>query len=212
MSYLLPSIVIGVLALDTTIAFQILLSQPIFACPILGWILGNPQLGFEIGLIMQLLWLHLLPVGSAIFPEGNIASMVICTIAVSFGDLPYPNLVFAFAILTGILVSFAGAWLTVLDRKINGIFLKFAQKSAQRVKVGRIKLIEIQSIFIYFVLMTLLAFISLLISDFALSFIKNLFSESLEQKFVMIKPVILGIGVMFTLVLIIDQLKKKLPD
>lgn len=210
MSYLLPSIVIGVLALDTTIAFQILLSQPIFACPILGWILGNPQLGFEIGLIMQLLWLHLLPVGSVIFPEGNVASMVICTIAVSFSDLPYPNLIFTFAVLIGILVSFGGAWLTVLDRKINEMFLKLALKSAQRVNIRQIKLIEFQSIFIYFVLMTLLAFLSLLSSDFALNFIEDLFSESLEQKFVMIKPVILGTGVMFTFVLIINQIKKKI--
>lgn len=207
MTYLLPSVVMGILALDTTIAFQILLSQPIFACPIIGWLLGNPQLGFETGVIMQLLWLHILPVGSTIFPEGNIASMIICAVTIQFDHLPYPNLIFTSAVLIGILVSHIGAWVTVLDRKINGILLGIAQKAAQRVSINQIKLIETLSILIYFVLMTLLAYFVLSFSDIIINSLQGLFSSSLEQTFVMIKPVMFGIGIMFTLQLISKSMK-----
>lgn len=209
MSYLIPSLVIGLLALDTTIAFQILLSQPIFACPIIGWLLGNPQMGLEVGLIMQLLWLHIVPVGAAIFPEGNIASMIICAFAVLFDELPYPNLVFSSAVMIGIFVSYAGSWITVLDRKINGTFLKFARSSAQRGKIIRINLIEAVSIIIYFFIMTAFAFLFLHLGSIFLKFLATYFSPALEQKFIMIKPVMFGIGIMFTFQLIFKSIKKK---
>lgn len=207
MTHLLPSLIIGIIALDTTIAFQILLSQPIFACPIIGWLLGNPQLGFEIGVIMQLLWLHILPVGSTVFPEGNIASMVICAISIQFDHLPYPNLVFTAAVLLGVLVSYAGAWMTVLDRKINGALLGSAEKAAERVRIRQIKLIEALGILIYFVLMTLLAYCGLILAEIVINSLQSLFSSSLEEMFVMIKPVMFGIGIMFTLQLISKSMK-----
>lgn len=210
MSYLIPSLVIGLLALDTTIAFQILLSQPIFACPIIGWLLGNPQIGFEVGIIMQLLWLHIIPVGAAIFPEGNIASMIICAFAVLFEELPYPNLVFTSAVMLGIIVSYAGAWITVLDRKINGAFLNFAQKSAQRGKAIQINLIEAVSIIMYFLIMTAFAFLCLHAGSSALKFLSTYFSPAVEGKLIMIKPVMFGIGIMFTFQLIFKSVKKKI--
>jgi mannose/fructose/N-acetylgalactosamine-specific phosphotransferase system component IIC len=212
MSYLIPSMIIGILALDTTVAFQVLLSQPIFACPIIGWVLGNPQAGFEVGLIMQLLWLNVLPVGSVIFPEGNVASMVICAITVLFDDLPYPNIVFTFAVLIGIAISYVGSWLTVLDRKINGVFFNAATKSARQINMRRMNFIEILSIFIYFVIMTLLAYFFLIISGMVLHLIKDTFSLVLEEKLVMVRPVLFGIGLMLTFHLIIDRVKKKLSN
>lgn len=210
MTSLIPSVVIGLLALDTTIAFQILLSQPIFACPIIGWVLGNPQLGFEVGLILQLLWLHILPVGSAISPEGNLASMIICAITVQFDNTAFPNSVFAIAILIGIIVSYIGAWVTVLDRKINGALLNLAQKSAHRVKINEINFIEAFGILIYFVLMSLTAYFFLEMSGFLLNFLERYFSHSLEQRFIIIKPVMFGIGIMLTSQLIFKSIRKKL--
>ena len=57
------SLFIAFLGLDTTIAFQVMISQPIFSCPILGWLLGDPLTGMEIGAMMQLLWLNNIPAG-----------------------------------------------------------------------------------------------------------------------------------------------------
>ena len=63
----LIALFIGFLSLDTTIAFQMLISQPIFSCGILGWIFGNPALGIEIGIMMQLLWINIIPSGATTF-------------------------------------------------------------------------------------------------------------------------------------------------
>lgn len=210
MSPILISVVIGFLALDTTIAFQVLLSQPIFACPIIGFLLGNPQLGFEIGLIMQLLWLHIIPAGAATFPEGNVASMVVCAIAIYFNDWVYPNIVFTFAVGIGFVVSYAGSGLTVLDRKLNGFLLDLEQKAAENVKLARMVYLEFAGILIYFILMSLLAFVAI---EGALKFIplfQKYYSPMLETKLMVVKPTLLGIGLMFTIVLIIKAVKNKL--
>jgi len=69
------SLIGGLLVLDTTAALQILISQPLIACTILGWFGGNVQLGLHFGLLIQLLWLSQLPVGAAKIPAGNLGSI-----------------------------------------------------------------------------------------------------------------------------------------
>ena len=64
MELILISVFISILALDITIAFQVLISSPIFAGPLLGWLLGDVWLGFEMGFLFQLLWLSKIPAGA----------------------------------------------------------------------------------------------------------------------------------------------------
>jgi mannose/fructose/N-acetylgalactosamine-specific phosphotransferase system component IIC len=208
MTTFITSLVIGFLALDTTIAFQVLISQPIFACPILGWLFGDPQLGFEVGVIMQLLWLHVIPAGAAIFPEGNIASMVTCAIALTFADSSFPNTIFTFAVIFGIIVSYLGAWMTVWDRKLNGMILKYVSKAANKVHTREMAFLEMMSILFYYILMTAFAFVSLLAADMVISKLQVYFNILLENKFSIVKPTLLGIGLMLTGFLAYRAVKK----
>jgi len=208
MTTFLTSLVIGFLALDTTIAFQVLISQPIFACPILGWLFGNPQLGFEIGVIMQLLWLHVIPAGAAIFPEGNVASMVTCAIALNFADSLFPNTIFALAVIFGIIVSYLGAWMTVWDRKLNGVILNYVSKAAEKVHTRKMASLELVSMIFYYILMSGFAFVSLLTADVVISRLRVNFTVPLETKFSIIKPTLLGIGLMLTGFLAYRAIKK----
>jgi len=198
MSYFFTAAVIGFLSLDTTVAFQMLISQPLFASTILGWLLGDIQLGFEIGVLMQLLWLSTIPAGAAKFPEGNIASMVTVAIVLYFNPTPYPNSILLIAFLIGLVVSYCGTLLTILDRKINGSFFKWAVDAAEKAGFHRITLLEIISVLIYFLMMAFLAYGALLFADYIMKIVQPFFTETIETKLIVLKPTILGIGIALT--------------
>ena len=194
MSYFTTALFIGFLSLDTTIAFQVLVSQPIFSCPIIGLLLGNAPLGFEIGLLMQLIWLSSIPAGATSFPEGNLASMIVCAVMIYFEKLPEQNILLTLTFLFGILVSYLGASVTELDRRINGKLLNLINREADEGKVHQITILEGGSILIYFLLMSALAYVSLNVAAWAIAGLQGMMAADLDAKLVIIKPVILGLG------------------
>ena len=109
---LIPLCIIGaIISLDTVAVFQILISQPIVACTLIGWLSNDPMTGIHIGTLMQLIWISTLPVGAVTIPDGNLGAIVAVIIAVNaVGILPeYNTLVILFSILFGLGMSFVGA-------------------------------------------------------------------------------------------------------
>lgn len=74
----------GIIGLDTTAAWQVLFSHPLFACSLIGIAFGEPQLGLFFGIIFELIWLYDIPVGSAKPPEGNMGSFVGLMVIIPF--------------------------------------------------------------------------------------------------------------------------------
>jgi mannose/fructose/N-acetylgalactosamine-specific phosphotransferase system component IIC len=110
-----------VVYLDTTAVAQIMICQPVIACPLWGWIAGRPDVGILFGVIFQLLWSGSLPVGASKFPEGNVGALAATALAVdaatrSSEQLPW--LALALAILMGIITAYAGAELTAFMRRL----------------------------------------------------------------------------------------------
>lgn len=69
--------------LDRVAILQFMISRPIVAAPLTGLVLGDPQVGLQIGLLVELLWLARLPVGAAVPPDDTqvaIASSVLVII------------------------------------------------------------------------------------------------------------------------------------
>lgn len=64
----LVAILVGV---DRTAALQLMVSRPLVAAPLTGWLLGDPLAGLLIGALVELLWLGRLPVGAAIPPDDT---------------------------------------------------------------------------------------------------------------------------------------------
>ncbi len=188
------SIIIGALSLDTSIAFQMLFSQPIFACTLIGWALGDPLTGMQIGALMQLLWINVAPMGATMFPEGNVASMVVAAITVREAAPVMEESVFTIAFIIGVAVSITGAWLTVLDRNLNGKILQYALKAAQTAGLKRIMALDVLSILIYFLLMSALAFAAITCGEALIeSFPETLLAWN--KKVSLVKPAIWGVGI-----------------
>ncbi|SEA25112.1 PTS system, mannose-specific IIC component [Desulfuromusa kysingii] len=64
----LVSLVCG---LDRVAILQIMISRPIVAAPLTALLLGEPLIGLQIGVMVELLWLARLPVGAAIPPDDT---------------------------------------------------------------------------------------------------------------------------------------------
>jgi len=111
----------GLVALDTTAAFQVLISHPLVSGAVIGLLLGNFPMGFAIGVILELIWLSEFPVGAAPFSEGNIGAAVAAAVGIiSAGRTGRPEISLSLALLVGVLISMIGGHLVVLLRKING--------------------------------------------------------------------------------------------
>lgn len=85
--YLLAGLVSMLTGLDRVALVQIMISRPLVAAPLTGWVLGNPLVGMEIGMLLELLWLGRLPVGAAIPPDDTQVAVGATVLALSMGNL-----------------------------------------------------------------------------------------------------------------------------
>ena len=65
----------GILGLDRTAAGQFMISQPIVAGPLTGWILGDMAAGLVIGAILELIWVLDMPVGAFVPADSTIGAV-----------------------------------------------------------------------------------------------------------------------------------------
>lgn len=85
--FLLAAIVAVAAGLDRTAAFQFMVSRPIVAAPLAGWLLGEPLAGLQVGGMVELLWLGRLPIGAAIPPDDTQVAIGATALAVIMGEV-----------------------------------------------------------------------------------------------------------------------------
>jgi mannose/fructose/N-acetylgalactosamine-specific phosphotransferase system component IIC len=110
---LLLTLVGGLLALDGTSLGQFMVSRPIVAGVLAGWILGDPMLGLLVGGTLELYFIPVFPVGGADFPEGGPTTLVGVTAATLLPGVEG----LAFGVMMGLLWSrLAGLSIHLLRR------------------------------------------------------------------------------------------------
>lgn len=89
----------GLLGLDRTAAGQFMVSEPIVAGPLTGWMLGDPMAGIIIGVLLELVWVLDMPIGAFVPADATISAVSATAIAAlgSTGNAPLP--VIGFSIL-----------------------------------------------------------------------------------------------------------------
>ncbi|MGK2905131.1 MAG: PTS sugar transporter subunit IIC [Desulfuromonadales bacterium] len=85
--YLLAGLVAMLTGLDRVALIQIMISRPLVAGPLTGWVLGHPLVGMEVGMLLELLWLGRLPVGAAIPPDDTQVAVGATVLAISMGHI-----------------------------------------------------------------------------------------------------------------------------
>jgi PTS system mannose-specific IIC component len=66
----------GLVATDSTSFGQFMISRPLVAATLGGWIVGHPLAGAMIGVVLEAFQLGVLPVGAARYPEAGPAAVV----------------------------------------------------------------------------------------------------------------------------------------
>ena len=91
----------GLLSLDGTAVGQFMVSRPIVAGALVGWVLGEPTLGIAIGAVLELYLLVSFPTGGARFPEGSTATVVAVAAAAGVGVTGAMPLAIGFGLVWG---------------------------------------------------------------------------------------------------------------
>jgi len=84
---ILGAVVALVCGLDRVAALQIMISRPIVAAPLAGWLLGDIEVGLQIGMMIELLWLARLPVGAAVPPDDTQVAVAGTVLSIGMGKL-----------------------------------------------------------------------------------------------------------------------------
>jgi mannose/fructose/N-acetylgalactosamine-specific phosphotransferase system component IIC len=127
----------GVAALDNTEAFQTMLSQPLFIGPLVGLIFNDIPAGLKIGILLQLLYLWVMPIGTALLPDPGMGAVSGCTgfIILNRAFPGKSNSVLLLLILFVFLFGLFSGWTLVKQRQFNSRLMSRADDYAERVKV-----------------------------------------------------------------------------
>ena len=118
MDLLTASLLGGALALDATAVGQFMLSRPMAAGLLSGWMAGDPVAGFVVGVVLEIYLLVAFPVGGARFPEGATATVVGAVTAASY---PGPGAL-ALGVALGLVWGQVGGWTISGMRTLNARF------------------------------------------------------------------------------------------
>jgi mannose/fructose/N-acetylgalactosamine-specific phosphotransferase system component IIC len=119
MELLQIALVGGVLALDGTSLGQFMISRPLVAGALTGWVVGDPTLGLLVGAVLELYLLVSFPSGGARFPEGATATVVAVAVAGAADSPGAVPLGVAAGLVWGQVGGFSISWL----RRVNGRFV-----------------------------------------------------------------------------------------
>jgi len=106
----------GILALDGTSVGQFMVSRPLVAGSLTGWVLGDPLLGLLVGGLIELYFIPVFPVGGSDFPEGGPPTLV--GVVAAFG-VPGAGGI-ALGVTSALIVSRLAAFSNRILRKLNG--------------------------------------------------------------------------------------------
>ncbi|UCH83292.1 MAG: PTS sugar transporter subunit IIC [Candidatus Latescibacterota bacterium] len=109
------SLLSGLMAVDHRVGWQGLLAQPVFAGVFVGLLTGEPETAIAVGVLLELIYLSILPMRGARIPDQIAGAIVGCgTAALLIQNPGEPLFVFVVAIgvFVGLLAGELGARLT----------------------------------------------------------------------------------------------------
>ena len=191
----------GLLALDTTAVLQILISQPLVAGTILGWVLGDVQLGMQMGFLLQLLWLYQLPVGAAKIPQGNLASIIAVILIFQLDRFldSYLNILLLLVILYTLLVSRLGIKLITTIRNWNIRLLNRATGCLDKGRISALGRINFLALLLHFIIVVGVIYLSVFFGKVVIKYLIPAIPMEWDSYARYIQIAVIGSGIGLTL-------------
>jgi len=147
MNLLLISVLGGIFVCDVVAFGQFIISRPIFCAPVTGLVLGDITTGLYVGLVMELIWITVIPLGSAVPPDSTVVAVSAAYLgSFAAGDRGY----IVFLILLLIPVGILFKKLDIIHREFNSFFIN---KIEEKIDDGDFKSIDKSvylSVFLFF--------------------------------------------------------------
>ncbi|MGQ9628803.1 MAG: PTS sugar transporter subunit IIC [bacterium] len=185
----LVSVAAGLIGLDASAVGQFMVSRPLVASVIVGFLLNNPGAGLTVGILMELIWLGRLPIGTSVPPDVSTASVVATGIAVILNS----PVAIVLAMFVGILVARIGGYGDELVRHANDWVSHMADRFAQRGDIKGFVRLHWISIAFYLFETSLLAFAGVSLGVYIVGSVGDLLPVGVGR----------GVGAVYTLLLIL---------
>lgn len=192
----------ALLSLDATAVGQILISQPLLACPIIGLVLGDLQTGLLVGTLLQLIWVGKLPVGGS-NPSLGTALLGIFTVGLVIiyqGEGIQAGLIPVAAVLGTAIACLGQKGESALNR-FNNHLLHWADRLIRQNKFRGLACINGLSLIIIFAFSFLLIFSGTFLGLKVCSFLFGTFTSQFIRGLILTERMlpILGLAVVFKL-------------
>lgn len=159
--YLLAATVSVFCGLDRTAALQLMVSRPIVAAPLTGWLLGDLSAGLQVGVLVELLWLGRLPVGAAIPPDDTQVAVASTALAVTAAAGRADAAMIVLAVLVAMPLGKVGQFCERWARQRNGRLLQRAMDSLAAGQLGGLERLHLRGA-VHFACASLLTFVVIL--------------------------------------------------
>jgi len=191
----------GLLVLDTTAVLQILISQPLVSCTILGWMANDTAFGLHFGLLMQLLWVSQLPVGAARVPAGNLGSITGVLIALQLKPVfpEFQNFLILAGLLSALVLSYMGAHLNAVLNQLNVTIFNRVFSQIEKGNIGALGRMTAAALLVKLTLLSLLIYGFVETGVYLLQFINSEYLSSIDNYARYIEMAVIGAGIGLTL-------------
>ncbi len=147
LKFLLLAIFSGVVHLDTMVFGQFMFSRPIVVGPIVGYFFNSPQTGLMIGVILELMYISVIPIGIKIPPDATAATIL----SVVFANIRECNdLGMPMSIFFGIIFSLVYKFTDIQIRTLNNMYLSWVDTAKAEFVEKRINLLVYYGIVVSF--------------------------------------------------------------
>lgn len=159
----------GALCLDR-IFMQVMISRPVVAGPLTGWMLNDLYTGLLCGALIELLWIDRLPIGKYVPPNETMTTVIVTAAAVGAGEyLGQPSReLTVFALLTFLPLGYAGQQLDTWIIRSNEGLAKKAVNLAEKADIRGIERLHLQALMKSFISSVFFIFIAVMIGTWLL--------------------------------------------
>ncbi len=124
------ALLMAFLSLDETAVGQFMVSRPIVAGPLVGWLIGRADIGLEMGAIIELIWIGDMPVGAHLPLDLMLLTGTSVALACELVQGQNPEAVMTYALGIAIPLAVLSTEVEITLRKFHIRWLHFAQRMA----------------------------------------------------------------------------------
>jgi mannose PTS system EIIC component len=126
---LIAAVICGIIGLDRTALGQFMISQPVVAGPLTGWLLGDVTAGLVIGGTLELIWVLDMPIGTFVPADSTVAAVAATATAALGNSVPGDLPVIGFCLLMTVAMVPVTMFADHLMRKRNAQIPELALSS-----------------------------------------------------------------------------------